>query len=137
MRTLESEQYNLVASTERIKRNTDSMLEDDIIAKRLKRRLTSRREIEISRGTVEYSSLSEFIKNSVMETSLDTLSVVCPTDEQLCRAVNLAMNVFVQGVFVNINNVESKVKAKEIFQESLIREYFYEGGYICRQNDVG
>eukprot|EP00979_Chaetoceros_neogracilis_P016870 scaffold10038_cov267-Chaetoceros_neogracile.AAC.18 len=137
VRTLECEQYHLVASTERIKRNTDSMLEDAIIAKRLKRRLTSRREIGISRGTVEYSSLSKFIKSSVMETSLDALSVVCPTDEQLCRAVDLAMNVFVQGVFVNINNVESKVKAKEIFQESLIREEFYEGDYICRQNDVG
>ena len=88
------------------------MLEDAIIAEKLKRRLTSRRELGISRRTVEDSSLSEFIKKSVMETSLDALSVVCPTDEQLCHAANLALNVFIEGVLFNIND-ESKLKARQ------------------------
>jgi serine/threonine protein kinase len=136
VRTLEAEQYQNEASNERFKRNTDSMLEDAIIAEKLKRRLTSRRELGISRRTVEDSSLSEFIKKSVMETSLDALSVVCPTDEQLCHAANLALNVFIEGVLFNIND-ESKLKARQIFQESLIREEFYEGDYICRESDIG
>jgi len=62
VRTLEAEQYQKVASDERFERNTDSMLEDAIIAEKLKRRLTSRRELGISRRSVEDSSLSDFNK---------------------------------------------------------------------------
>ena len=139
VRTMEKGQCQLfgIASTERMKRNTDSMLEDVIIAKKLKRRLSSRREVGISRRTVENSSLSDFIKKSVMESSLDALSVVRPTDHQLSHAVDLALNVFLEGYFVDISNEQVQSKARQIFLESLIREEFYDGDFICRQNDIG
>lgn len=126
-----------IASTERMKRNTDSMLEDVIIANKLKRRLSSRREVGISRRTVENSSLSDFIKKSIMESSLDALSIVRPTDHQLGHAVDLAMTVFLEGYFVDISNEYIKSMAKQIFLQSLIREEFYESDYICHQHDVG
>lgn len=139
VRTMEKNQceHMAIASAERMKRNTDSMLEDVIIANKLKRRLSSRREVGISRRTVENSSLSDFIKKSVMETSLDALSFVRPTDHQLSHAVDLALNVFLEGYFEDISNEKLKSMARQIFLESLIREEFFEGDFICRQNDVG
>ncbi len=138
MRTLEQGQFTNLASTERMMRNTDSMLEDAVIADKLKRRLTSRREIgKSARRTIQDTSLSDFIKKSVMQEPLNALSVFHPTDDQLSKAVDMALKVFLDGVFVDINNDEMKGKARQIFQNALIREEFHKGDFICKQNDSG
>ena len=138
MWTLEQGQFTNLARTERMMRNTDSMLEDVVIADKLKRRLTSRREIGKSvRRTIQDTSLSDFIKKSVMQEPLNALAVFHPTDDQLLKAVDMALKVFLDGVFVDINNEEMKGKARQIFQNGLIREEFHKGDFICKQNDPG
>jgi serine/threonine protein kinase/CRP-like cAMP-binding protein len=143
VRTLEGEPLHLdidvdIASTERMKRNTDSMLEDVIIASKLKRRLGSRRrELGISRKTIENTGLSDFIKKCIMEESLDAVSVARPTNVQLSHAADLAMSVCLEGYFENLRDERTKEKARQIFLESLIREEYNEGDYICRQHDTG
>jgi CRP-like cAMP-binding protein len=142
VRTLEGGPQHLqnivdIASTERMKRNTDSMLEDAIIANKLKRRLGSRREIGISRKTIESTGLSDFIKKSIMEDSFDAVSIARPTNDQLSYAADLAIAVCLEGYFENMQDEDTKAKARLIFLESLIREEYNEGDYICRQNDVG
>lgn len=126
-----------MASTERMKRNTDSMLEDAIIANKLKRRLGSRREVGISRKTIESTGLSDFIKKCIMEDSLDAVSIARPTNHQLSHAADLAMTVCLEGYFENMHDEETKEKARQIFLESLIREEYNKGDFICRQDDVG
>lgn len=138
VRTLEGGLQHIdYASTERMKRNTDSMLEDAVIAHKLKRRLGSRRELGASRCTITNTGLSDFIKQSIMEGSLDAVSAAKPTNEKLCNAANIAMKVCLEGFFENTQDPETQVKAKQIFLESLIREEYNEGDYICRQHDVG
>lgn len=137
VRTLEAEQSQRDATTERIKRNTDSMLEDAVIGTKLKRRLASRRQSGVSRRSVEDASLSNFIKKSILETPLDALSIVQPTDLQLVEAANLALNIFVEGFLIDISSVEIQEKARQIFLETLIREEYHQGDYICHENDVG
>ncbi len=148
VRTLENGQYLFdsvknepiidIATTERMKRNTDSMLEDVIIATKLKRRLTSRREVGMTKRTINDTSLSDFIKQSILnEGSLDALSIIRPTDDQLCRAADIALKGCLQGYFKDVADEVTKNKAQQIFLESLIREEFYEGDLICRQHDVG
>ncbi len=124
-----------MASTERMKRNTDSMLEDALIANKLKRRLGSRRDI--SRKTIKNTGLSDFIKKSIMEESFDAISIARPTNDQLSHAADIAIAVCLEGYFENMQDEETKAKARQIFLESLIREEYNEGDYICRQNDVG
>ena len=80
-------------STERMKRNTDSMLEDTVISHKLKQRLGSRRELGASRRTITNTGLSDFIKQSIMEGSLDAVSAAKSTNEKLCNAANIAMKV--------------------------------------------
>ena len=126
-----------IASAERLKRNTDSMLEDALIASRLKRRLGSRRETSESKQAIENTGLSDFIKKSILEGNLDAASAARPTNEHLIEAAELAMKVCLEGYFENIVDADLKKKAKEIFLDSLIREEYNEGDYICRQNDVG
>ena len=65
------------------------------------------------------------------------MSAARPTNDHLEEAARLAMKVCLEGYFENIVDADLKMKAKEIFLESLIREEYDEGDYICRQNDVG
>ncbi len=157
VRTLEADAHHqqhhflvsdVMASTERVKRNTDSMLEDVTIANKLKRRLGSRRESTGTnynfyhghcRKTIESTGLSDFIMKCIMEESLDAMSIARPTNYQLSHAADLAMAVCLEGYFENMQDleVETKNKARQIFMESLIREEYNQGDYICHQNDVG
>lgn len=135
VRTLDDAQQQ--GKTERTMRLTDSMLEDACIADKLKRRLGSRREIGSCRRTIQDSSLSDFIKKSIMGGSLNAFSVVQPTREQLNTSADLAMKVCLQGYFENIEEEGVKTRVRQIFLESLIREEYHNGDYICRQNDTG
>lgn len=135
VRTLDDAQQ--LGKTERTMRLTDSMLEDAFIADKLKMRLGSRREIGSCRRTIQDSMLSDFIKKSIMGGSLSAFSVVQPTHEQLNTSADLAMKVCLQGYFENIEEEEVKTRVRQIFMESLIREEYHNGDYICRQNDIG
>ena len=124
-----------VASSEKVRRNTDSMLEDAFIADKLKRRLGSRREQTATRRTIAYSGLSDFIMNSIMEGSLDAISAAMPTDESLSNAANIAFHACMAGYFGNLKDEIVIKKLKHLFMESLERVEFQQGEYICKQNE--
>lgn len=124
-----------VASSERVRRNTDSMLEDAFIADKLKRRLVSRRESQSSRKTIAYTGLSDFIMKSIMEGSLDAVSAAMPTDASLTNATNLAFHAFMAGYFDNLENESLALKVKHMFMHSLERVEFRQGDHICKQNE--
>jgi len=123
-----------VASSEKVRRNTDSMLEDVFIADKLKRRLGSRRE-QSSRRTITYTGLSDFIMNSIMEGSLDAISAAMPTDESLSSAANIAFHACMSGYFENLKDEIIIQKLKHLFMESLKRVEFQQGEYICKQDE--
>lgn len=124
------------ASAERMKRNTDSMLEDVIIANKLKRRLCSRRD-QKNRRTIDDTGLSDFIMKSITEGSLDAVAAATTTNERLTNAADLAFRSCMAEYFANIEDEDTKTRARNIFVESLMREEFRQGDYVCRQNDVG
>ena len=124
-----------VASSEKVRRNTDSMLEDAFIADKLKRRLGSRREQTASRKTIAYSGLSDFIMNSIMEGSLDAISAAMPTDESLSNAANIAFHACMAGYFGNLKDEIVIQKLKHLFMESLERVEFQQGDCICKQDE--
>jgi serine/threonine protein kinase len=124
-----------VASSERVRRNTDSMLEDAFIADRLKRRLTSRRVVH-SRRTIEYTDLSDFIVKSIMEGGrLDAISAALPTDASLSNAVELAFRACMAGYFDNLDNESLSSRVKCMFMESLQRMELEYGELICKRED--
>ena len=125
-----------VASCEKVRRNTDSMLEDAFIADKLKRRLGSRREqTNTHRQTIAYTGLSDFIMNSIMEGSLDAISAAMPTNESLSDAANIAFHACMAGYFDNLEDEITIQKLKHLFMESLERVEFQQGEYICKQNE--
>jgi len=124
-----------VASSEKVRRNTDSMLEDAFIADKLKRRLGSRREQTATRRTIAHSGLSDFIMNSIMEGSLDAISAAMPTDESLSNAANIAFHACMSGYFDNLKDEIVIQKLKNLFTQSLERVEFQQGEYICKQNE--
>ncbi|KAL3805052.1 hypothetical protein HJC23_003280 [Cyclotella cryptica] len=123
------------ASSERVRRNTDSMLEDAFIADRLKRRLGSRRESQSSRKTIAYTGLSDFIMKSIMEGSLDAVSAAMPTDASLSNATNLAFHACMAGYFDNLENESLTLKVKHMFMQSLERVELRQGDHICKQSE--
>ncbi|KAL7547679.1 hypothetical protein ACHAWF_010958 [Thalassiosira exigua] len=123
-----------VASSERVRRNTDSMLEDAFVADKLKRRLGSRRE-QTAHRTIAFSGLSDFIVKSIMEGSLDAISAVMPTDESLSNAAEIAFHACMAGYFGNLEDEGVIQKLKHLFMVSLERVEFRQGECICKQND--
>lgn len=124
-----------VASSERVRRNTDSMLEDAFIADRLKRRLGSRRESQTNRRTIAYTGLSDFIMKSIMEGSLDAISAAMPTNASLSNATKIAFQACMTGYFKNLDDENTSLKLKHMFMESLERVEFRQDEYICKQNE--
>lgn len=125
-----------IASTERMTRNTDSMLEDAVIAGKLKRRLWTRRQAH-RKSICANSDLSDFIAKSITEGSLDAVAAAKPTDASLSFAANAAMYACMEGYFTDFADAQTKSKALNIFMGSLSREEFHQGDVICRQNDSG
>lgn len=124
-----------VASSEKVRRNSDSMLEDAFVADKLKRRLASRREQAKNRRTIAYTGLSDFIMKSIMEGSLDAISAVMPTDESLSNAANIAFQSCMAGYFDNLKDEIVIQTLKNLFMDSLERVEFQQGEYICKQNE--
>lgn len=135
VRTLDQKKANDVATTERMKRNTDSMLEDAVIAKKLKRRLAARWQ-QITKRTITDTGLSDFIMKSIMEGSLDAVAAAKSTSERCSHAADLAISASMEGYFVNLKNKEASHHVKQLFMESLNREEFNQGDFICRQDEV-
>jgi protein kinase A len=124
-----------VASAEKVRRNSDSMLEDAFVADKLKRRLASRRDQAANRRTIAYTGLSDFIMKSIMEGSLDAKSAVMPTDDSLSSVANTAFRACMAGYFDNINEETVIQKLKKLFMDSLERAEFKQGEYLCKQNE--
>mmetsp|Transcript_847 Transcript_847/g.1495 ORF Transcript_847/g.1495 Transcript_847/m.1495 type:complete len:637 (+) Transcript_847:166-2076(+) len=122
------------ATEERIKRNTDSMLEDAVIANHLKKRLQIRFE-QLTKKTLVDNTFSNFILAEITRGS-ETMSSVKPTDEKKSHASDLAIKAAMEGYFSNMD--EDSIKAaKELFMESLEREEFSRDSFLCKQNDEG
>eukprot|EP00814_Leptocylindrus_danicus_P006793 CAMPEP_0116025736 /NCGR_PEP_ID=MMETSP0321-20121206/13282_1 /TAXON_ID=163516 /ORGANISM="Leptocylindrus danicus var. danicus, Strain B650" /LENGTH=777 /DNA_ID=CAMNT_0003498099 /DNA_START=196 /DNA_END=2526 /DNA_ORIENTATION=+ len=138
VRTLEQDQRRNsdIATTERMKRNTDSMLEDAAIAKQLRRRLAGRWE-QITKKTIKNTDLSDFLMKSIMEGSLDAVAAAKPTSSRRQNAANIAMQACMGGYFVSIEDEDLQIRARNLFAECLQREEYDEGDFICRENDVG
>eukprot|EP00594_Rhizosolenia_setigera_P006602 CAMPEP_0178953034 /NCGR_PEP_ID=MMETSP0789-20121207/8188_1 /TAXON_ID=3005 /ORGANISM="Rhizosolenia setigera, Strain CCMP 1694" /LENGTH=101 /DNA_ID=CAMNT_0020634235 /DNA_START=925 /DNA_END=1230 /DNA_ORIENTATION=+ len=99
------------------------MLEDAVIAKKLKRRLAARWE-QITKRTITCFGLSDFLMKSIMEGSLDAVAAARPTSERLSRAADLSINASMEGYFVNMKNEDASQNLKKVFMESLIREEY-------------
>ena len=134
--SLEQKGRGKSATTERIQRNTDSMLEDVAIAKQLKRRLTSRWQ-QITKRTINNSGLSDFLKKSIMEGSLDALAAVKPTSNRRHNAAKIAMEACMGGYFSNMENDDLRKRLQTLFAECLHREEFCKDDFICFENEVG
>jgi serine/threonine protein kinase len=126
---------NSNASKERMTRNTDSMLEDAVIADKLKRRLWTRRQAH--RRSIANSDLSNFIAQSIAEGSLDAVAAAMPTDGSLAFACHAALQTCMEGYFMDFADAETRTKAKNIFMECLHREEYHQHDMICRQNEAG
>jgi len=124
------------ATTERIKRNTDSMLEDVAIAKQLKRRLSSRWQ-QITKQTINNPGLSDFLKKNIMEGSLDALAAVKSTSVRRQDAAKVAMEACMGGYFSNMENGELRKRLHRLFSECLHREEFHKDDFICVENETG
>jgi serine/threonine protein kinase len=124
------------SSMNRCERSSDSMLEDALVADKLKRRLASRRLSQVTnRRTIEYTGLSDFIMQSIMEGgSLDAISAVLPTDESLSNVANTAYHACMSGYFSNLKDETVIQKVKKLFMDSLERMEYQQDEYICRQN---
>ena len=80
------------------------MLEDAIIADKLKRRLWTRRQAH--RRSIANSDLSNFIAKSITEGSLDAVAAAMPTDGSLAFACNAALQTCMEGYFVDFADAE-------------------------------
>ena len=136
VRTLDQRRNTDIATTERMKRNTDSMLEDAAIAKQLRRRLAGRWE-QITKKTIKNTDLSDFLMKSIMEGSLDAVAAAKPTSSRRQNAANIAIQACMGGYFVSIEDEKLQNRARNLFAECLQREEYDEGDFICRENDVG
>jgi serine/threonine protein kinase len=124
------------SSMNRCERSSDSMLEDALVADKLKRRLASRRLSQVTnRRTIEYTGLSDFIMKSIMEGgSLDAISAVLPTNESLSNVANTAYHACMSGYFSNLKDEIVIQKVKNLFMDSLERMEYQQDEYICKQN---
>lgn len=136
LRTMDTHHLGKNETTkERMSRNTDSMLEDAVIAGKLKRRLWTRRQAH--RRSITNSDLSNFIAKSITEGSLDAVAAAMPTDGSLAFACSAALQTCMEGYFVDFADAETRDKAKNIFMECLRREEYHHDDMICRQNEAG
>jgi len=98
--------------------------------------LASRRLSQVTnRRTIEYTGLSDFIMQSIMEGgSLDAISAVMPTNESLSNVANTAYHACMSGYFSNLKDETVIQKVKNLFMDSLERMEYQQDEYICRQN---
>jgi len=125
------------ASKERMKRNTDSMIEDAVIAKQLKRRLGARWE-QRSKQTVTNTELSDFLMKSILEEkSLDAVAAATCTSESRSNAADIAVKSLMEGYFATVDDKKTTHRVKKLFMESLQRNEFRLDDLICHQGDEG
>ena len=116
------------------------------IAGKLKRRLEVRKE-QFTKQTVACKGLSEFMLDEISGKSrknssfykggtLDALSAGHVTDASLIGAANLAIKASMEGYFSGMKGGNLEL-ATEMFKESLMREVYSAGEYLCHQGDEG
>jgi len=135
-RTLEDNDFADAATTERMRRNTDSMIEDVVISKQLKRRLSSRWQM-ITKRTIENKELSDFIRANILEGSLDALAAAKSTSTKRLAAADIAMESCMGGYFLNMEDSDLRNRLRYMFAECLQREVFHKEEFVCRENEVG
>lgn len=89
------------ATEERIKRNTDSMLEDAVIRDHLKKRLQIRFE-QLTKKTMVNTVFSDFIMAEIREGS-QAMESVKSTDGEKGKASDLAIKAAMEGYFSNMD----------------------------------
>eukprot|EP00592_Proboscia_alata_P025523 CAMPEP_0194433652 /NCGR_PEP_ID=MMETSP0176-20130528/78065_1 /TAXON_ID=216777 /ORGANISM="Proboscia alata, Strain PI-D3" /LENGTH=186 /DNA_ID=CAMNT_0039251099 /DNA_START=375 /DNA_END=932 /DNA_ORIENTATION=+ len=124
-------------SKERMKRNTDSMIEYAIIFKQLKRRLGERLE-QRSKQTVKNIELSDFLMKSILEeNSLDAVAAATCTSESRSDAADIAVQSLMEGYFATVDDRKNTHRVKKLFIESSQRNKFCLDDLICHQGDKG
>lgn len=98
------------ASRERMKRNTDSMLEDAVISSYLRKRLDIRRQQASKRTLKVNDKLSQFILNEIASgKELEAESAVTVTDEKKSKACDQAIRAAMEGYFSNLDSKSLQV----------------------------
>ena len=125
------------ASTERLRRNTDSLMEDVVVARRIKSRLEAR-WYQQSKNAITNTALSDFIMQHLTGGQpLDAEAAAQPTSTQVLKAAELARKTIVEGYFANFKDPNVDERVQHAFLASVHREEYNQGDIICRLHDPG
>jgi len=90
------------ATSMRMARNTDSMLQDVTISNNLKLRLAARREQFTKKSLVAKNDLSKFVLEQLAGGGLDAIASASSTPEHAENAADLAIRAAMEGYFSNV-----------------------------------
>ena len=132
----------VIASSERMKRNTDSMIEDVIIAQKLKQRLAARwegQQLKQEKGfIVSNTALSDFITQQISRGGkINAEAAARPTTECISNAADMAQRTIMEGYFTSLEDEATSQRVRKLFIESVQREEYNQGDIIFQQNDAG
>jgi serine/threonine protein kinase/CRP-like cAMP-binding protein len=131
----------IIASAERMKRNTDSMIEDAVISQKLKRRLAARRAQQRIQpeNVVTNTALSDFISHQISRRggNINAEAAARPTTQCIINAAEMAQKTLMEGYFTSLEDPELSRRVRKLFIESVQREEFHQGDIIFRKNDIG
>ncbi|KAL7463931.1 hypothetical protein ACHAXS_004285 [Conticribra weissflogii] len=121
-----------LASSHRARRITDSILEDNFVAGKLKLRLGTRRE-QSNHKTPTYPNFSDFVTASVWSNCLNAVSAAMPTDSSLSKAVEIISRSSLAGYF-SLDSKEVNETMKQMLKNCMQRFEFRQGDIIFKQN---
>jgi CRP-like cAMP-binding protein/tRNA A-37 threonylcarbamoyl transferase component Bud32 len=131
----------VIASAERMKRNTDSMIEDAVISQKLKRRLAARRAQQRPQheNFVTNTALSDFIAHQISRRGgkINAEAAARPTTQCILNAAEMAQKTLMEGYFTSLEDEATSIRVRKLFVESVEREEYYQGDIIFRKNDIG
>lgn len=122
-----------LASSHRARRITDSVLEDNFVAGKLKLRLGSRRQ-QSNHKTLTYPNFSDFVTASVWSNCFNAESAAMPTDSSLSKAVEIISRSSLAGYF-SLDSKEVNETVKHMLRNCLQRFEFRQGDIIFKQNE--
>ena len=125
----------VIASSERMKRNTDSMIEDVVIAQKLKQRLAARwerQQLKQEKGfVVSNTALSDSITQQISRGGkINWEAAARPTTECISNAADMAQMTIMKGYFTYLEDEATSQRVRKLFIESVQREEYSQGDVI-------
>jgi len=112
----------IIASAERMKRNTDSMIEDAVISQKLKRRLAARRAQQRIQpeNVVTNTALSDFISHQISRRggNINAEAAARPTTQCIINAAEMAQKTLMEGYFTSLEDPELSRCVRKLLIES-------------------